>query len=261
MINSLTLLSLLKPTISFVFNLKRIVHLITLPAVILFAVFIVLFFYPPFFLAQEVQPRIDINLYTLFLAFFSFVFVFVSVFLRVQRILFFEDEKNENRLFFWMKLDKFFFRYLFVCFKVGAFSLALSCFICFAIVAVVQKLMPLPESTWLYFIAGVLLLSPYFVIRFILLLPAEAAGRPLGWINSWRMTSRLNITMGLLLVLFSLTALVFSTSLYSMMLDLFGDSRVLSFVGNYFTMFSVLFAGIMQAAYIGYLFPLLDSKK
>jgi hypothetical protein len=175
--------------------------------------------------------------------------------------LFFEDEKNEKDAVLWMKPDKKFFRCFLVCFKIALFSLVLSGLVCFVLAAIVQSFIPLPKNAGMYFIFGTLLLCPYFAIRFILLLPAEVADRSLGWMVAWRMTARLNITMGLLLVLFLLLALMFSSSFYSMLRNIFETTPLVSFIGNYVTVISVLIASVMQAAYVGYLFSLLDSKR
>ena len=74
MINSLTMLSLLKPTMIFVFNLRRMVRLLTVPALILLAASFAVYFYPPFFLAQEVDLKIEVDFYSLFFIAFSLVY-------------------------------------------------------------------------------------------------------------------------------------------------------------------------------------------
>ncbi|MBR4126722.1 MAG: hypothetical protein IKR09_04010 [Alphaproteobacteria bacterium] len=258
MVNTLTLLSLLKPTFSFVFDLKRLVFLIAFSWPVLAVVLLASYFYPPLSLAETVQIRFDVNFYMIFLLAGSFSYLLTSVMLRTQQIVFFGDDP-ERRIFF-PKPDKRFGRYIAAGIRILLCSSVLSGVFVFLLMTLIQHFLSLPVQTWLVFLAGTVLFCPYFVVRFIFKLPAVAAGQPLSWWDAWRMSSRINIAVAVLFAFFMFVPMSAVIVFYSGMQAVVGKEFAEMFAGSFGVAFSLLISVILQAAYCAYLYSYISSK-
>ena len=259
MINSLTMLSLLKPTVRFVFDFKRLVYLMAVPVLVLMAVVFLAGFYPPVYLAETVRPELKANIYMVALVVCVPVLLLLSVMLRVQQILFF-GESEEKKRFFLPKPDKELFRYAGMCLKMFFFSLFLAVLMSFVTISLLQYVLPLPEHKELIFLGGIAICFPYLIIRFVLKLPAIAAGRSLKWWDAWLMTSKINIMIGILSALFLITPTFLSTLLHEAVKNIFANEQIVAFISNFSIICSVVLACILHAAYSGYLFSVTSDK-
>ena len=259
MINSLTMLSLLKPTVLFVFNWKRLVRLMIFPVSALMTVVVLAAFYPPVYLAETIQLKAEVNFYMLFLVVCVPSLILLSVMLRVQQILFFGEAEETNRLFL-PKPDKNLFLYAAMCLKVMFVSFLLAILISFIAISLLQYILPLPERKEMFFFGGIAICFPYLIIRFVLKLPATAAGRSLKWLDAWQMTSRINIMIAMLSALFLIIPVLLLTIFQTMAKNIFSNEQILLFVSNFSVVCSVVLVCILHAAYCGYLFSLVSEK-
>ncbi|MBR1778800.1 MAG: hypothetical protein IJ752_09505 [Alphaproteobacteria bacterium] len=260
MINTLTLLSLIKPAVLFICDLKRLAYLITVPAAALIVVAALVYFYPPFYLAETIQPNVEFNIYILLLIVVFLPFLFASVMLRVQQILFFGEDQEQKRRFFLPKPDKAMRHYIAVCLQVVLYSLFLSALLSLILIVIVNHFLPLSERAGLLFIIGTLVFCPYFLVRFILKLPAAAADRSLRWWTAWQMTSGINVVVAVVQISFLIFPLIALFSINMMLQRILGNTQFMLFTANFSMIFAALLACILHAAYCGYLFSSLISK-
>lgn len=258
MVNTLTLLSLLKPTFKFVFNVKRLVRLTAFSCFVLTAVLGASYFFPPLSLAETVQIRFDVNFYMLFLLTGSFSYLLMSVMLRTQQIVFFGDESG-GRLFL-PKPDKQFCRYIISGIRIFLYSLALSGVFVFLLMVSVQHFLSLPVQSWLVFFAGTVLFCPYFAVRFIFKLPAVAANRNLGWWDAWAMTRRINIVIAVLFAFFMFMPMLVVIALYVGLQAVVSREIAEIFAGTFGVAFSLSVSVVLQAAYCAYLYSSVSTE-
>ena len=185
----------------------------------------------------------------------------MSVMLRVQEVLFFGEEHGRDGRFFLPKVNKASGRYVAVGIQIVLFSLIISAALAFVLLVVINHFLPLGERAGLFFAFGTLVLCPYFLVRFILKLPAAAADRPLRWWKAWRMTTRIHVVIALVQVVFLVVPLMVFLFIDMMLQNIFANTPFILFLMNYSVVLAVLFASILHAAYSGYLFSLLSSQE
>ncbi|MBO4519651.1 MAG: hypothetical protein J5787_00420 [Alphaproteobacteria bacterium] len=259
MINSITLLSLLKPTFIFLFNRQRLIYLLTIPFSALIAVMILAKFFPLFYLRETVQPIYGINFYMLFLIAGSFSFFLLSVMLRTQQLVFFGDGDPEKK-FFIPKPDAKLWRYFFKGLSTAFYSLFLSALLTLTLLSIAQYLLPLFDMLGYLFMIGTAVLFPYFFVRFIFRVFATAADQTLGWWEAWRMTRSINIMFAVLSLFFLFLPISVMFCVYHLFQKLFGADFTALFMDTFGVTFVFLIASVLMSAYSGYLYSLIKSK-
>ena len=181
MINTLTLLSLLKPTVIFAFSPKRLAYLLTVPVLALTVVLTLAYFFPVISLAETAEISLSVNFYTLTAVAAAFVFLPVSLLRRTQEMIFFGGDTSSR--VFWPKCDGIFIKCIATGIAAVFFSYVLSLFPLLVLLAVIKHFSagPLPFGDTLFVFGGAALICPYFGVRFVFKLSAIIAGRPLGW--------------------------------------------------------------------------------
>ena len=256
MINTLTLIALLKPTAAFVFNFKRLSYLLTVPVSILTAVLAAAYFFPVVSLAETVEVRLHINFYTLSAIAFFFIFLPVSVMRRTQELLFFGEASSTARVF-WPEFDRLFLKCVSMCFLLFFFSVVSSVVLMAAFFVLAGYFIGLPDQTDLFLWSGLFLLSPYFCVRFILKLPSIVAGRSLGWWPAWKLTGRIGIMMMALFAMFLFMPTMIVAIAYFFTGKVAGAEL---FWGTFGVSSAVLFSTVLFSAYCGYLYTYATSK-
>ena len=259
MINTLTLLSLLKPTCIFLYNRKRLIYLLTIPILVLAAIMILVGFFPPVFLAETVEPSIGVNFYIIFVIAGGGGFLLLSVMLRVQQLVFFAEEKPE-KIFFIPKFSKELWQYTRICFLVAFCALFLSVLATLVVIAVVQHFFPISEWVGILFLMGTVLFFPYFFVRFILKIPAVVAGQAIGWQEAWEKTSSINIVLATLFALFWFVSMAVVVGVYMAIYKVLGQEAATWFINSFGLAFIFLFSTVLMSTYCGYLFSVVSSK-
>ncbi len=257
MVNTLTLIGLLKPTIAFVFNLKRMLRLLAVPVSVLTAVLAVAYRFPVFSLAETVEVRMSFNAYMLSAIVFFFIFLPVSVMRHTQEILFFGEENPLIGHVFLPKPDKLFFKCVLTCVLLFVLSVVSSVFSMLSFWAVVGYFVALPDQMKLFLLGSLFLPAPFFFVRFILKLPAVVAGRPLGLWTGWRMTERGGIMMMALFAMFLFVPMMIVATAYFVTGKVAGAEL---FWGTFGVSSAVLFSTVLFSAYCGYLYTYVTSK-
>ena len=256
MIDTLTLIALLKPTAAFVFNFKRLSYLLTVPVLILTAVLAGTYFFPVFSLAETVEVRLHINFYTLSAVVFFCIFLPVSVMRRTQELLFFGEDSSTARVF-WPNFDRLFLKCVLTCFLLFVLSVVLSVVLMTAFFIFVGHFIGLPDQTDFFLWSGLFLLSPYFCVRFIFKLPSIVAGRSLGWWPAWKLTGRIGIMMMALFAMFLFMPMLIVATAYFVTGKIAGAEL---FWGTFGVSTAVLFSTVLFSAYCGYLYTYVTSE-
>lgn len=259
MINFLTAMRLVKPTILFILNLKRLKYLMAIPALFTFFVLLTEAFFPLFSLAETAEIKMLVNFYMFFLLSVVFIFLVLSLMQRVQQIIFFGEPDEKDKIFFPFP-NKAFFAYfadVLYIFVTSLFFAAISAYILFF---AVNYFLPLPEWKNLFVLLGMVVLLPYFMIRFCLILPASVAEKKLRFWDSWKMTGRISPIIALVSALFLLLPLGMATILYTVFQTIIENTALIYFVTNFCAVFSLLFSSVLFAAYVAYLYSLIIEQ-
>lgn len=257
--NKIGLFALIKPTMAFAFNKDRLIFLMAFPVLVLTGLMTASYFYPLFYLAETVVPEVRVNYYMLFSVVVLGPFCILSVMLKTQLLVFFGEDERQSKIFL-PKPDKKSAGYFLVSLKIILLSLLISTLIVLTVIAIARQFVALPERIGMYALGASVLISPYFIVRFLFKLPAIAAGQPLGWIESWQMSRQINLVMAVLLSLFFVVPMLLSVNLYVFVRGFLHNEQLTIVLGNFFVMFALLFACILQAAYCGYLYSQVSSK-
>ena len=259
MISVLTTLKLLKPTFLFVFNLKLLRYLLTVPFALSVVVLLTETFYPLFYLAETAEVTLKINFYMLVFISSVFIFLTVSLMLKVQQIVFF-GETQEEKKFFVPIFNKNFFLYVLriIYIFVNSFFFALIAAIAF--VFILRYFFPSMEKINLFVFGATILFLPYFMIRFCMGLPAVVAGDKIHFWDSWKMTRRINSLIALICALFILLPSLIVALLYKVLQSVFENIEFVFLMTNISAFLSLLFSCVLLSAYLGYLYSVVSDR-
>lgn len=255
--NTMSLFSLVKPVLLFTFDRKRLAYLTVVPFCLLSALALLVARFPLLTLADTVEPEIDVNIYMLSFAVIFVGFVFLSLMLHTQRILFFGEGAMKGRFFCPMP-DGCFWRYLFVCIRLAGVSLFLSALTSGAVILLLRYFGGFSDKQFFIFLGGTVMFCPYFMARFVMKLSAQAAERPLGWMRAWQMVGRLSIMTMAMMAMFFVVPMSVSAYLYMKMQELHLSALMLLCNGG--MLYSFVLACILQSAFCGYMYSILSSQ-
>lgn len=253
MINFFTAFSLIKPTIVFTFNVKRLVYLLSIPVVISVFLMILEKYYPLFSLALTADLRLQVNYYTLATITIISLFLVFSLMLRTQQIVFF-GKQYENKRFFIPLIDKPFLSYILKFTYIFLFSLTLSAVLGSVFILILNHFVPIPDKKALYILGATLFLLPYFFIRLIFALPAKVAGKDLRLSQAWRMTRKIGPMIAILFAVALSFPLLGVTFLFNLCQNLLGEHAVFAIMMNAGALSSFLFSCIFHSAYCSYMY-------
>ena len=255
--NTMSLFFLIKPVFIFTFNRERLLYLTTVPFCLLLLFSLLAYRFPIVFLADTAEPGVAVNLYMLVGGVLLFGFTFLSLMLKTQRILFFGETEKKGRFFIPVP-DRSFWLYLFTCVRIFCLALAFSAVVTVLFLLLIRSFGDYSEKKGLIFLFGMVFFTPYFMSRFVMKLPAQAAGRSLRWFGAWLMVGRLTVMTMAMLAMFFIVPMG-AASFLSMKLSLL-HSIVLTFLSNAGMVYSVLLSCVMQSAFCGYEYSVLSSK-
>ncbi len=256
MINSFTLLRLLKPSFSFVLNFQRLGRLMAVPAVIVFAAMLMESYYPLFFLAETAELKLAVNFYMLGFFFILILFLAISLMRRTQQIIFFGDDLKK---IFVPSVNRSLLKYFVDICYIFINSLFLSVIVAYLLLFIMKLFMPLPDKANVYALLGAGLLMPYFMIRFCLILPASVAEKNIRFWEAWKMSRRISSITALNFALFLLTPFLFFMILCMFARNMLGDSMIVSFLMNFSAILSLMISSVLQAAYSAYLYSTIQN--
>lgn len=257
MINSITLLQLLKPTFLFTFDLKRLGRMLAVPAAVISVLLLAESFYPLFFLAETAEIRLAVNFYMLGAFAVVILFFAMSLMLRTQQIIFFGDSVEK---IFLPPVNKTLFGYFIRICHIFIHSLFLAAIVAYALLFVIKHFMPLPDKANFFALIGAAALLPYFMVRFCVILPAGVAGKKLRFRDAWKMTRRIGSLTALNFALFLLFPFGVSIVLYTFVRNIIENVAVISFFMNFCALFSLMIASVLQSAYSAYLYSTLSDQ-
>lgn len=253
MLDVFTTLRLIKPAFLFVLNFKRLLYLTAVPAAAAFLALLAEAFYPLFSLAETAELNLVVNFYMFVFLAVVFLFLLLSLVMRVQQIVFF-GEPVEKEKFFIPYPDKKFFTYFCAVSYTFVNALMFSVISAFALIFILNYFLPFPDKINLYALLAVILFLPYFMIRFSIVMPASVAGKKLRFWDSWKITRRIGPVIAFVLSLFLLLPLGFAAGLYTLAQNVIENTAVVDFITNFCALLSLLLSSVLFAAYSAYLY-------
>ena len=260
MINVLTMMRLLKPTFTFVLNYQRFIHLMFVPFVASFVFLLMESFYPLFFLASTAEVKLSVNVYMFVLLGVIILYLSLSLMLYIQQTVFFGSPTDQKK-FFLPPLNQAFFAYLAELLYLFVSALLFATASAYILISLLDYILPMSDKKNLFLLLGVVILLPYFMIRFSFLLPAKAAGKKQRLWDSWKMTRRISPAIALMIALFLFLPLGIAAGIYSIFQAVVYNEEIVYFITNLCALFSVQCSCILYGTYMAYLYSAVVSQE
>lgn len=249
--DSLSLLALLKPTVRFVADAGRMKRLLLYPFAAVLALFALERVYPVLSVAETADFKWRLNFAMLAAFVLTLAHLAAALAYKTQRIVFFgKDEDSGNYV---PVLDKGLLAFIAQAVLAVLYAAPPAAATGAALVFVANRFYPVPGNVWLYAgLAGVLV-SPYFVLRFVFLLPARVAGKSLSFGGAWRATRKIGASAVLIFAGIWIAPL-FAASVASSFAGAFFGENAAVFLLNFCSVAAALFSCVAQSAYLAYLY-------
>lgn len=253
-----SLFFLLKPTLMFFFDFKRLWRLSAVPVAVVIVMICIERFFPVLSLSDTAEVNVEVDYYALSAFTVLFLALFLDVMFKVQQVIFFSEDGDEK--YFIPKPDKGFFKYLLSFFLLIGQSFFLSAVSAVVVAMVLKMLLNLPPVNAVYVLIGAALLFPYFMIRLSPLMPAAAAGDKIKFLTAWKMTHQSGVLLTFYYGLSAVFPLLIVSLLYPVLFKIMPQSELTMVFFNLLAVIAVLFSCMSQAAFMAYSYPVLKER-
>ena len=208
-------------------------YLTVFPMTVLTFVVLLSLIYPPFYLAETAQISFRPDYRIIGFDIVAFSFVFSSLIFHTQQILFFGEEAQKGK-FFIPRIDKKFGKFILTALRILLVSIVASAVFVYLFFRIIAHFFPVPGNLDFYLFAGTVLFTPYFLIRFVLKLPATVAGIAMPLRESWGKMRRIGIPALMFFLMFLFIPTVLFSGISALLQKTAGVTLVVTFLNAVF---------------------------
>lgn len=255
--DSLSLLALLKPTFRFIADVGLVKRLMLYPFSAVLAIFALERFVPVVSVAETADFTWRMNFTMLAVFVLLLLYLAAALAYETQRIVFFGKDKESG--YYIPVFDGGLRGFIAEAFFVVLYAAPLAAVAGTALVFGVNYFYPIPGNLRLYAGLASVIVLPYFLLRFIFLLPARVAGKSLSYGGAWRATRKVGASAVLIFAGIWIAPLFAASVIASLAGGFLGESAII-FLMNFCSVVAALFSCVMQSAYLAYLYAAVVAR-